>query len=300
MRYSVVIHKDSGSDYGVTVPDLPGCFTVGETIEDALTQAAEAIECHIEGLLLDGDSIPEAKNIHVHQENSDYADGEWKSVAINLKNLTDSVQERNSSSLFQQIINSFSTPRLLPYAAGLLVLIVGSFYLGNRYGNRYFDERGPGTDDIARENAVVPPQVVPTFVKGVGKDLKISPFGFGAFPKIPTDFPDQNIWNVVEKRSVHDSDGAKTLELLARVRIKLWEQGKHTKGVIMDPSTGLVYSDSGIKILPDLRTSASADSDSGQPQYNMYFDDELSQQGRISVEFLEGGIDPYKFLNLRR
>ena len=79
-------------------------------------------------------------------------------------------------------------------------------------------------------------------------------------------------------------------QLLARVRIKLWEQGVQTKGVIMDPSSGLIYPDSGVKILPDLRLSASADSDSGQPQYNMYFDDELSQQGRISVEFLEGGM----------
>ena len=84
MRYPIVIHKDPGSDYGVTVPDLPGCFSAGETPEDALAQAAEAIECHIEGLLLDGDPIPEPKNIRVHQGNPDYVEGEWKSVAINL------------------------------------------------------------------------------------------------------------------------------------------------------------------------------------------------------------------------
>ena len=53
MRYPVVIHKDSDSDYGVTVPDLLGCFTAGDTIDDAIAQATEAIECHIEGLVLD-------------------------------------------------------------------------------------------------------------------------------------------------------------------------------------------------------------------------------------------------------
>ena len=87
MRYPIVIHKDPSSDYGVTVPDLPGCFSAGETVEDALTQAIEAIECHIEGILFDGDPIPEPKNIRVHQENPDYADGKWKLVAINFSDI---------------------------------------------------------------------------------------------------------------------------------------------------------------------------------------------------------------------
>ena len=44
-------HKDKDSDYGVIVPDLPGCFPAGESIEDALENAKEAILWHIEGLL---------------------------------------------------------------------------------------------------------------------------------------------------------------------------------------------------------------------------------------------------------
>jgi len=35
------------------VPDLPGCFSAGATFDEALTEAVEAIECHLEGLLLD-------------------------------------------------------------------------------------------------------------------------------------------------------------------------------------------------------------------------------------------------------
>ena len=175
---------------------------------------------------------------------------------------------------------------------GMLVLIIGGFYLGNRYFDEGISDTKSSTG-IARENRVVPMvQVKPTFVKGVGKDITISRFGFGMLPEIPSDFPDQNIWNVVEKRSVHDPDGAKTLELLARVRIKLWEKGEHTKGVIMDPSSGLVYSDSDIKVLfpesPDF------------PKYDTYFDEDFMSSEGIIVKFLEGGIDPYEFLNLPR
>jgi predicted RNase H-like HicB family nuclease len=38
MRYPVVIHKDLDSDYGVTVPDLPGCFSAGTTLDEALEE----------------------------------------------------------------------------------------------------------------------------------------------------------------------------------------------------------------------------------------------------------------------
>lgn len=82
MYYSVVLHKDPGSDYGVTVPDLPGCFTSGETVEDALVQAVEAIECYLEGLLLDSEPIPTPKDIAFHTNNPDYVDGQWKTVSV--------------------------------------------------------------------------------------------------------------------------------------------------------------------------------------------------------------------------
>ena len=52
MRYPIVIYKDPDRDYGMMVPDLPGCYTFGNTIADVLTQAVEAIECHLEGMLI--------------------------------------------------------------------------------------------------------------------------------------------------------------------------------------------------------------------------------------------------------
>ena len=35
MNYPIVIHKDADSDYGVTVPDLPGCFSAGKTLDES-------------------------------------------------------------------------------------------------------------------------------------------------------------------------------------------------------------------------------------------------------------------------
>ncbi len=88
MRYPVVIHKDSDSDYGVTIPDLPGCFSAGDTVDEALVEAVEAIECHIEGLLLDKELIPVPKSIETHRNNPDYADGFWAVVSVDLSKLS--------------------------------------------------------------------------------------------------------------------------------------------------------------------------------------------------------------------
>ena len=58
MRYAVVIEKAENS-YAAYVPDLPGCVTTGETVEETEQQIREAIEFHIRGLREDGLPIPE-------------------------------------------------------------------------------------------------------------------------------------------------------------------------------------------------------------------------------------------------
>ena len=95
MRYPVVIHKDKSSDYGVTVPDLPGCYSAGETMEEALTNAVEAIECHLEGLLFDGDAIPGAQSVEVHQKNRRFASGTWALVSVDLSKLASKAKRIN-------------------------------------------------------------------------------------------------------------------------------------------------------------------------------------------------------------
>ena len=84
MQYVIVLHKDENSDFGVTVPDLEGCFSAGETIETAIENAAEAIECHLESMSMDGEQIPTAKPIEFHRKKPDFSDGIWAITQVNI------------------------------------------------------------------------------------------------------------------------------------------------------------------------------------------------------------------------
>ena len=88
VRYPIVIHHDEGSSYGVTVPDLPGCFSAGDTIEEALELAPEAIASHIETLLMEGQPVPEQRPLEIHQADAAYADGIWALVEVDLAKLS--------------------------------------------------------------------------------------------------------------------------------------------------------------------------------------------------------------------
>jgi predicted RNase H-like HicB family nuclease len=63
MEYFAVIHKEAGSDFGVSFPDFPGCVTAGSTLEEARFNAIEALTFHMEGMLEDGDDIPAPSSI---------------------------------------------------------------------------------------------------------------------------------------------------------------------------------------------------------------------------------------------
>jgi len=87
-HYPAVIHKDNDSDFGVTIPDLPGCFSAGISMDEALQQAKEAIECHLEGLLLDDEALPMPTQDYTQlAEKSEYKDGIWHLVEIDLNKL---------------------------------------------------------------------------------------------------------------------------------------------------------------------------------------------------------------------
>ncbi len=88
MKYPIVIHKDPESDYSVTVPDLPGCYSAGSSIEEAIYMAKEAIECHIEGMLLDGEVAPKILPIERHKENLEYNDGIWGIIEVDISKLS--------------------------------------------------------------------------------------------------------------------------------------------------------------------------------------------------------------------
>lgn len=58
LHYLVHINKDPGSDWGASVPDLPGCAVVARTLDGAVKRIRKAIEMHIEGLQEDGSKPP--------------------------------------------------------------------------------------------------------------------------------------------------------------------------------------------------------------------------------------------------
>lgn len=97
MQYPIFIHKDKDSDYGVIVPDLPGCFSAGGTIEEAVKNAHEAIECHLEGLLLDNESIPLKKPVEQHLEDPDFKDGVLAMVEIDISKISGKTTRINVS-----------------------------------------------------------------------------------------------------------------------------------------------------------------------------------------------------------
>ena len=49
MRYAIVIEKAEGN-YSAYVPDLPGCVTVGDTVEELMENMREAVEMHLEAI----------------------------------------------------------------------------------------------------------------------------------------------------------------------------------------------------------------------------------------------------------
>lgn len=57
--YIGLIRKEPGSCYGVEFPDFPGCISGGDTLEEAMEEAADALGFHIRGMMKDGESIPE-------------------------------------------------------------------------------------------------------------------------------------------------------------------------------------------------------------------------------------------------
>ena len=83
MRFIVVLHTDDGARFGATVPDLAGCFSGGDCLDDALESVREAIDLHVEGLIEEGLPVPEqTRTLAVHQANADYAGGVWAVVDV--------------------------------------------------------------------------------------------------------------------------------------------------------------------------------------------------------------------------
>jgi predicted RNase H-like HicB family nuclease len=81
-NYIGLIHKDADSDFGVSFPDFPGVVTAGTTLDDARAMAEEALALHIEGLVEDGEAIPEPSALEEVMRDPDNRSGVAILVAV--------------------------------------------------------------------------------------------------------------------------------------------------------------------------------------------------------------------------
>ena len=56
--YVALIHREPGSDYGVSFPDFPGCVSAGASLDEAVQMGQEALGLHIRGMVEDGEPVP--------------------------------------------------------------------------------------------------------------------------------------------------------------------------------------------------------------------------------------------------
>lgn len=73
MEYIAYLDKDKDSDYGVSFPDLPGCITVGSTLEEARRYAVDALATAIAGMVEDGDPVPAPSSLDDLADDPDMA-----------------------------------------------------------------------------------------------------------------------------------------------------------------------------------------------------------------------------------
>jgi antitoxin HicB len=61
-NYRILLTREPEGGFTVNVPSLPGCITYGETMEEAIAMAKDAIELYLESLAAHGEEIPDESN----------------------------------------------------------------------------------------------------------------------------------------------------------------------------------------------------------------------------------------------
>lgn len=83
MRFVIAIEPgDNERAFGVSVPDLSGCFSAGDTLDEAIDNAREAIDFFCATLIEDGGDVPAPKLLSEHQADPDFAGWVWAVVEV--------------------------------------------------------------------------------------------------------------------------------------------------------------------------------------------------------------------------
>lgn len=76
MRYYIgIIHKDDGSDFGISFPDFPGCVSAGSDLHELAAMGEEALRGHIDLMAAEGIAVPEPTSMDVIMEDPDNRSG---------------------------------------------------------------------------------------------------------------------------------------------------------------------------------------------------------------------------------
>jgi len=83
MRYPIAIEPgDEMTAFGVAIPDLPGCFSAGDSLDEAIANASDAITLWIETVLEDDGEVPLPSQIEIHRRNPDFNGWIWALVDV--------------------------------------------------------------------------------------------------------------------------------------------------------------------------------------------------------------------------
>ena len=105
MRYPIAIETgDEDTAFGVVVPDLPGCFSAGDTLDEAMAGAEEAAAAWIDATLDAGEAIPAPSSLETLRQNADYAGWAFGVVTIN-PDLLDDTSERVNITLPRRVLS---------------------------------------------------------------------------------------------------------------------------------------------------------------------------------------------------
>ncbi len=96
MKYPIALEPGtSRTAWGVVVPDLPGCFSAGDTAEAAFANALEAIEAHCEVLAQDNADIPSPSPLAHWQSDAQFAGWVWALVDVDLSRFEGKAEKIN-------------------------------------------------------------------------------------------------------------------------------------------------------------------------------------------------------------
>ncbi|WP_411706381.1 type II toxin-antitoxin system HicB family antitoxin [Edaphovirga cremea] len=84
MKYPIYLHQANDGSFSGFVPDVMGCYFAGDTIDDAMTDAANALDTYFEYMSEKGTPPVEAKTIAAHIDDEDCTGGSWAYVDIDL------------------------------------------------------------------------------------------------------------------------------------------------------------------------------------------------------------------------